>query len=469
MKVDGRRSRLAVADRRRPAADRRGHRARASSWSSSAPRRSRPACSLCCSTSALSPQLALFALYALLAVMVGRRFYANRAADSADPLFNDRVGAVGRKSRDGGRRGRRAWRPRPGRRRRMERARRPGGSRRARPHHRRRRQLPECRGRAHPSSRVRRSSMRVRLAALPAARRSPPSPPAPLCPAPRLRRPSPRGRPRDRRRSRARCSIRSPRICFACRPKARPRSASTTAPRAALRSQLGDRSAAGQQRLAATACAPTCRAPRRSTPSGSVLPDPDQRRGRPQRLPTALEGFALPYGDVAVGGWRNTPYVVIQNVGAYLDTPRFLDTDHPIENAGRRRSLSRPPRQPIRRSSTASSGGSAPRAPRAWSRPLSCIDKAIDQLEQSRSRAPARAAAWSNRSSGAPARRISPAIGRPRARTIAQQQVAPALERQIAELQAAARRRDQRRRHVGAARTATNITAGRSRPRPPRP
>ena len=42
---------------------------------------------------------------------------------------------------------------------------------------------------------------------------------------------------------------------------------------------------------------------------------------------TALEGFALPYGDVAVGGWRNTPYVVIQNVGAYIDTPQFLDTD----------------------------------------------------------------------------------------------------------------------------------------------
>ncbi len=47
---------------------------------------------------------------------------------------------------------------------------------------------------------------------------------------------------------------------------------------------------------------------------------------------TALEGFALPYGEVAVGGWRNTPYVVIQNVGAYLDIPRFLDAGHPIAN-----------------------------------------------------------------------------------------------------------------------------------------
>ena len=48
---------------------------------------------------------------------------------------------------------------------------------------------------------------------------------------------------------------------------------------------------------------------------------------------TALEGFSIPYGDVAVGGYRNTPYVVIQNVGAYLDTPRFLDSDHPVGNA----------------------------------------------------------------------------------------------------------------------------------------
>jgi uncharacterized protein (DUF885 family) len=45
---------------------------------------------------------------------------------------------------------------------------------------------------------------------------------------------------------------------------------------------------------------------------------------------TALDGFAQPYGDVAVGGWRNAPYVVIQNVGGYIDFPRFLDSDHPV-------------------------------------------------------------------------------------------------------------------------------------------
>jgi hypothetical protein len=36
-----------------------------------------------------APQLALFALYALLAVMIGRRFYGNRATDGSHPHLND--------------------------------------------------------------------------------------------------------------------------------------------------------------------------------------------------------------------------------------------------------------------------------------------------------------------------------------------------------------------------------------------
>ena len=54
----------------------------------------------------------------------------------------------------------------------------------------------------------------------------------------------------------------------------------------------------------------------------------------------------LPYGDVPVAGdsWRKTPYVVIQNAGAYLDVPKFLDSDHQIANADGRGGLSRPAR-----------------------------------------------------------------------------------------------------------------------------
>ena len=38
----------------------------------------------------LAPQLALFALYAIIALMVGRKVYANRDVNSSDPLLNDR-------------------------------------------------------------------------------------------------------------------------------------------------------------------------------------------------------------------------------------------------------------------------------------------------------------------------------------------------------------------------------------------
>ncbi|WP_294301968.1 DUF885 family protein [uncultured Sphingomonas sp.] len=46
---------------------------------------------------------------------------------------------------------------------------------------------------------------------------------------------------------------------------------------------------------------------------------------------TSADGFAFPYGDVSIAGWRNGPYVVSQNMGSYLDTPKFLDGDHPVK------------------------------------------------------------------------------------------------------------------------------------------
>jgi uncharacterized protein (DUF885 family) len=48
---------------------------------------------------------------------------------------------------------------------------------------------------------------------------------------------------------------------------------------------------------------------------------------------TALEGMSLPYGDATIGSWRNTPYVVIQNVGGYLDLPQSLDGSQPVNDA----------------------------------------------------------------------------------------------------------------------------------------
>src|SRR5437763_1825232 len=103
-----------------------------------------------------------------------------------------------------------------------------------------------------------------------------------------------------------------------------------TGPRAVLRSMLSDRSAAGQARIAATVKGDLARAQAIDT-SKLSFPSRTSVEVIKSAYRTALEGFALPYGDVAVGGWRNTPYVVIQNVGAYIDTPKFLDAEHPIE------------------------------------------------------------------------------------------------------------------------------------------
>jgi uncharacterized protein (DUF885 family) len=102
--------------------------------------------------------------------------------------------------------------------------------------------------------------------------------------------------------------------------------------RAGLRSLLSDRSGIGQQRLAQTLRAGLARVSAIDTSGLSHATRTSVEVVR-SAYSTALEGFQLPYGDVAVGGWRNTPYVVIQNVGAYLDVPRFLDAEHQIETA----------------------------------------------------------------------------------------------------------------------------------------
>jgi uncharacterized protein (DUF885 family) len=91
-----------------------------------------------------------------------------------------------------------------------------------------------------------------------------------------------------------------------------------TGNRAALRSQLADRSAQGQQQIASQVREDIERV---KAVDASRLTHATRTSVEVVRsaYATALEGFALPYGDITVGGWRNTPYVVIQNVGAYLD------------------------------------------------------------------------------------------------------------------------------------------------------
>jgi uncharacterized protein (DUF885 family) len=105
-----------------------------------------------------------------------------------------------------------------------------------------------------------------------------------------------------------------------------------TGARAAMRTKLADRSSAGIAALADTLRADLGRV-RAFDTHGLDHGTRTSLAVVESAYATALDGFALPYGDVAVGGWRNTPYVVIQNVGAYLDVPKFLDSDHPLKNA----------------------------------------------------------------------------------------------------------------------------------------
>lgn len=203
-----------------------------------------------------------------------------------------------------------------------------------------------------------------------------------------------------------------------------------TGARAALRSLLTDRSAEGQRRLAAQLRADLDRV---NAFDASALPHASRTSLEVVRsaYATALEGFALPYGDVSVGGWRNSPYVVIQNVGAFLDVPRFLDADHRIESApdadaylARMQSYARQLDGELGRMRAARATGLVP--------PAFLIDKALRQMTVSAKNA---------RDGGALVESIErrskkiPGNWAARARTIAVQEVAPALERQLAELQ----------------------------------
>lgn len=204
-----------------------------------------------------------------------------------------------------------------------------------------------------------------------------------------------------------------------------------TGDRAPLRSQLTDRSEAGKRRIAeqvradlerVTAFDATGLSDRTRTSLAVVK----------SAYTTALEGFALPYGDITVGSWRNTPYVVIQNVGAYLDIPRFLDSDHRIENAAdaeaylaRLQSYARQLDGELGRIQAARETGLVP--------PSFLLDKATAQLALSIQGA---------RQGGSLVESIDrrtkaiPGDWASRARAIAAQEIAPALERQLAELQA---------------------------------
>jgi uncharacterized protein (DUF885 family) len=204
-----------------------------------------------------------------------------------------------------------------------------------------------------------------------------------------------------------------------------------TGPRAALRSQLMDRTEAGRQHIADVVRTDLARVNAIDTKKLSHATRTSVEVVK-SAYATALAGLALPYGDTTVGSWRNTPYTVIQNVGAYLDIPRALDADHRIENATdaeaylvRLQSYAKQLDGETERIKAARGLGLAP--------PSFLLDKALGQI---------RFSAKGARDGGSLVESIErrtkaiPGNWADRARTIAKQEVAPALDRQIAELEA---------------------------------
>lgn len=206
-----------------------------------------------------------------------------------------------------------------------------------------------------------------------------------------------------------------------------------TGARAAMRGQLGDRSAAGQASVATTLKADLARV-RAFDKTGLDHRTRTSLAVVDSAYSVALDGFAQPYGDVAVGGWRNTPYVVIQNVGAYLDVPKFLDSDHPVKTAADAEAyLSRLNAFPgVLAGETErlkAAGGQGLIAPGFL------IDKAVKQLEATLVDAKAGGGMVDSLVSRTAAAKIAGDWGA-RAGKIVQGPVAAALESQLAELKA---------------------------------
>jgi uncharacterized protein (DUF885 family) len=107
-----------------------------------------------------------------------------------------------------------------------------------------------------------------------------------------------------------------------------------TGARAHLKAKLTDRSPAGQRSIAQRVAKrlERLRAIDVSKLSDAARVDVDIIRTAHE---FASEGLAFPYGDAAVlnqnWAYRNAPYVVAQNTGAFLEIPTMLDTRHTVE------------------------------------------------------------------------------------------------------------------------------------------
>jgi uncharacterized protein (DUF885 family) len=146
---------------------------------------------------------------------------------------------------------------------------------------------------------------------------------------------------------------------------------------------------------------------------------------------TALEGHGFAYGDATIGGWRNGPYVVAQNMGSHLDVPRFLDSSHKVEKAADAEAYLARLSAHARQLDGETEQLRAARA-RGVVAPDVVLDKTLAAIRRTRSGSPAE---WLVVTSLAKRTEKIPGNWSARALRIAANEIAPALDRQIAELE----------------------------------
>jgi uncharacterized protein (DUF885 family) len=207
-----------------------------------------------------------------------------------------------------------------------------------------------------------------------------------------------------------------------------------TGPRAALKSKLSDRSPAGQRAIAERVAKrlERLKAIDVSKLSDAARVDVDIIRTAHE---FASEGFKFPYGDTALlnqnWAYRNAPYVVAQNTGAFLEIPTMLDSRHTVESkADADAYLSRLEAyagqldgETERLKSAAAQGVIAPDF---------LLDKTLKQIKLARS---GTIAEWSLVTSLANRTKQLGGDYTAQATKIATDKIAPALDRQIAELE----------------------------------
>jgi uncharacterized protein (DUF885 family) len=204
--------------------------------------------------------------------------------------------------------------------------------------------------------------------------------------------------------------------------------------RAALKSRLTDRSPQGNRRRAAAAAA-------RLAQLNAI---DEQTLGEAARTDLgvvrtahelAVAGNRFPYGDVVIlnnqWSYRNTPYVVAQNSGAFVEYPDFLDSNHGIASAADAEAYL----ERLEAYAANLDGETAllrHNASLGVIAPSFLLDKTLTQMRAARA---VPVAEWGVVASIGKRTSEFPGSWSARALRIAQTKIAPALDRQIAELQ----------------------------------